>query len=78
MSKNRLPEFEKNSLFNHPIFIPFRHHPPYLFYRILSFLHNTCPWITYLDKVGHGEVHDVVFPRQLQNDVRMQEVVTLE
>ena len=31
-----------------------------------------------LDKVGHSKVHDVVFPRQLEDDVRMQEVVTLE
>ena len=31
-----------------------------------------------LDEVGHGEVHDVVFPRQLEDDVRMEQVVTLE
>ena len=31
-----------------------------------------------LDEVRHSEVHDVVFPCKLQDDVRMQEVVTLE
>ena len=31
-----------------------------------------------MDEVGHGEVHDVVFPRQLQDDVGVQEVVTLK
>ena len=31
-----------------------------------------------LYEVGHGEVHDVVFPRQLQNHVGVEEVVTLE
>ena len=31
-----------------------------------------------LDEVRHGKVHDVVFPCELQDDVRMQEVVTLE
>ena len=34
--------------------------------------------LCYLDEVGHGEVHDVVFPRQLQNHVGVEEVVTLE
>ena len=34
--------------------------------------------ITNLDEVRHGEVHDVVFPGELQDDVRVQEVVTLE
>ena len=31
-----------------------------------------------LNKVGHGEVHDVVLPCELQDDVRMEEIVTLE
>ena len=31
-----------------------------------------------LNKVGHGEVHDVVFPRQFQNDVGMEKVVALK
>ena len=31
-----------------------------------------------MDKVRHGKVHDVVSPGQLEDDVRMQEVVTLE
>ena len=34
--------------------------------------------ITNLDEVRHGEVHDVVFPGELQDHVRVQEVVTLE
>ena len=33
---------------------------------------------SYLNEVGHGEVHDVVFPGELQDDIRMEEVVTLE
>ena len=41
------------------------------FYLSGVFSHN-------LDEVGHGEVHDVVFPRQFQDDVGVQEVVTLE
>ena len=32
----------------------------------------------YLNKVRHGKVHDVVFPSQLQDDVRMQQVIALE
>ena len=39
---------------------------------------NTIVNVTDLDEVRHGEVHDVVFPCELQDDVRMQEVVTLE
>ena len=31
-----------------------------------------------LNKVGHGKVHDVVFPRQFQNDVGMEKVVALK
>ena len=31
-----------------------------------------------LYEVGHGEVHDVVFPSQLQDDVWVEEVVALE
>ena len=30
-----------------------------------------------LDHVGHGEVHDVVTPRQLQDRVRAQQIVAL-
>ena len=33
---------------------------------------------SYLNEVGHGEVHDVVFPGELQDHIRMEEVVTLE
>ena len=39
---------------------------------------NTVGNLTDLDEVRHGKVHDVVFPCELQDDVRMQEVVTLE
>lgn len=34
--------------------------------------------LCYLDEVGHGEVHDVVFPGQLEDDVWVEEVVALE
>ena len=32
----------------------------------------------YLNKVRHGKVHDVVFPSQLQDDIRVQQVIALE
>ena len=32
----------------------------------------------YLDKVWHGKVHDVVFPRQLKNYIGMQQIIALE
>ena len=31
-----------------------------------------------LNKVGHGEVHDVVLPRQLHDNVGVEEVVALK
>ena len=31
----------------------------------------------HLDEVGHGKVHDVVFPGQLEDHVRVQQVVAL-
>ena len=32
----------------------------------------------HLDEIGHGEVHDIVSPGQLEDDVRMKKIVTLE
>ena len=34
--------------------------------------------MTHLDKVGHGKVHDIMLPGELEDDVGMQEVVALE
>jgi len=32
---------------------------------------------SHLDEVRHGEVHDVVAPGQLENDIRVEEVIAL-
>ena len=31
-----------------------------------------------LNKVGHGKVHDVVFPRQFQDNIGVEKVVALK
>jgi len=31
-----------------------------------------------LNEIWHREVHDAIFPRQLQDDVRMQQIVAME
>ena len=50
------------------------HHPRCL--KSTDYLSDVLPHD--LDHVGHGEVHDVVSPGELKDDVRAQQVVALE
>ena len=34
--------------------------------------------VVYLNEVRHGEVHDVMLPCQLQNHIRVEQIIALE